>query len=131
MVVRSTASQGAIPRQHPAIWRLPIVCCAGLVALLLLLQPIFCIAACVAGLGDAQAPSAHTGHHAGLLCHIGAPVPARELPTIPAFWPGTLPALLAVVAASPRIRSIARPAARIPTAHRWSPPLPPPRPCAA
>jgi hypothetical protein len=126
MSVCSTIAIVPAPSRPSPLWRAVVAGCALALALLLLLQPLICVAHCIF---HAERSSAHAGAAGGFLCHAAQP-DADPFPIIPAFWPGVIPALL-VLARAGTVRRLAPPAPRCLDAHTWAPPLPPPRPCAA
>jgi hypothetical protein len=106
-------------------------CCAAAVVLLLLLQPLLCVMQCAMEARPATHTSAQAAPTDPFLCHMSGPQSPHPL-IIPAFWPGVLPALALLAAAHALVCRLMPAAPPGLVAHRWVPPLPPPRrSCAA
>jgi hypothetical protein len=91
-------------------------------ALLLLFQPLLCVAHCIL---HAQGISAHAGSSSPFLCHASQPPDTGSL-LVPAFWPGVLPTLIMLVLAAVSLRLPSPTHAQL-AIHLWEPPFPPPR----
>jgi hypothetical protein len=118
------------------------MCVTGLVAALLLLQPLLCLISCSFTQGTLhylpteavheleRATAAEGEGSFAFFCELPA-APAAETHFLPAFWPGMLPLLLLAVASSLLLLRLPLARPEPPRACRWAPPLPPPRLLAA
>ncbi|MBX0329576.1 hypothetical protein K2Z83_18055 [Oscillochloris sp. ZM17-4] len=127
MIQSRTTAQPCPTPPIPPIWRRVWRCCAATLVLLLLLQPLLCVAHCVI---DARA-TVDAAIDGPFLCHLSTPQGA-DSPIIPAFWPGVLPSLAIIAIAFARWFRLSAAGPPHLTRHTWAPPIPPPRiSCAA
>jgi hypothetical protein len=135
-------------RAHPSIHHLQparrvcALCVTGLIATLLLLQPLFCLISCHLSSGMLpflpteavheleRATDADSKASFAFFCEMPA-APAAESHFLPAFWPGLLPLLVLAVAGSRLLLRLPHARTQSPQTWRWAPSPPPPRRLAA
>ncbi len=136
----SSLTARAFRSLHPspaALRREVVLCVTGLLATLILLQPLFCLISCHLSSDTLhylpteavheleRATDAGGAASFAFFCELPA-APAAETHFLPAFWPGVLPLLLLAVASSLLLLRLPLASPASPRVCRWAPPLPPP-----
>lgn len=121
---RMVSQSLAVPPVAPRHWRRRRALVAALLLALTLAMPLLCVAHCRLAAGHQHAHTA--GAQGYFLCELIAPAPGANL-FVPAFWPGLLPALPALLIALLASQRLS-PAPPLPTPlAAWAPLTPPPR----